>query len=169
MIVDATVGFLLGLAGGAALFILARLWVHAQRANDRVMLPLEIRGAEDAQTTTLDRVIDAARAGALRIVVQTNGFDVLSQPPAVRDRIVSARVVDPAKVSWATLMLTYDKDYVLALEAVLALVPVLGQATLTLDGDRIVVDGRLDSHELTNAHAKFIRGKIRERMSRAGS
>jgi hypothetical protein len=163
VIADAVVGFLIGLPIGTVLFVAGRLWV-APRARDRVMHPLDVRGAADAQPSTLDRVLDAARAGALRVTAQNDGFDVLSQPPAAYDRIVSARVVDAAQVSWATLVLTYDQSYVLALEVLLSLVPVLGPVTLTLDGDRIDIDGRLDAHELTNAHAKFMRARLRERV-----
>lgn len=164
-------GLVIGIVLGAALFEL-NLWkIRRDNAIEkRRLTPLDVRGLGDPTPTTLDEVIETARAAALRVVPRDDGFYILSQPPALhgRDNVFCVRSLARSNVTASALQFYYDKSYPLALHAVVALVPALGPMLVTLDDDQIIVDGSEDQHELTNAHAKFIRAKIRAlRQSRS--
>lgn len=162
-------GFAIGvLVGGflhrAVLRLL--LWIAVK---ERLVKLLEVSAADEGRSTTLEQLIEAVRAAALRVELTTNGFNVLSQPPSRSDHVVCVRVRDPMRVSVATLGLTYDGSYPLAFHVALALRSVFGPLTIMIDDERVVVDGSKNVHELTNAHARHIRARIRERLAAARS
>ncbi len=162
-------GFAIGIVAGAVLQR-AVLWTLVWLAvKERPVKFLNMKAADESRSATLDQLIEASCAAALRVELTTNGFNVLSQPPSRSDHVVSVRVLDPARVSVATLQLTYDGSYPLAFHVVLALVPVLGPLTIMIDDERVVVDGGKNVHELTNEHARRLRVRMREHIAAARS
>jgi hypothetical protein len=165
------IGFAIGVVAGAVLFLIVRETIVVLAIRDRRTTPLSplwVDGLGDRRAT-LDELVEAARAAALRVRTMHDGFDVLSQPSSRIDRVVSVRVRDRAPASAATIGFTYDGSYPLALHVLVALAPVLGPMALMLDGDRIVIDGTKDVHDVTNEHARFVRARIRERLGGAAS
>jgi hypothetical protein len=158
-------GFAIGLVAGGLLQL--AVWSALVRigVKERLLRCLNVIGPGD-RSATLDQLVEAARAAALRIEPTTHGFNVLSQPRSRFDHLVEVRVLDPARASAATMQLTYDGSYALAFHVVLALVPVFGPLTIMtltimIDGHRVVVDGSANVHELTNAHARHLRAGYR--------
>ncbi len=161
-------GFLIGVVGGAVGYQIATR-VGARNADPRPIIRLALSAKHDVPATSLDDVTEAARAAALRVVPKAHGFDVLSQPPTARDRVVSVRVPDPARVTASTLELSYDGSYPDVFPVVLALASVFGPLTVIIDDAQVLVDGEQDEHALVNAHAKWIRARARARMERVNA
>ncbi|HWU88648.1 MAG TPA: hypothetical protein VN253_15375 [Kofleriaceae bacterium] len=162
-------GLAIGVVAGSILQRVVLRFLFWLAVKERPVNLLEVSAADEGRTTTLEQLIEAVRAAALRVELTADGFNVLSQPPSRFDHIVGVRVLDPTRVGMTTLQLTYSGSYPLAFHVVLALVPVLGPLAIMINEERVVVDGCKNVHELTNAHARYVRARIRERVAAARS
>jgi hypothetical protein len=152
------------IAGFAIGFVLVPLLARRPPITKATVRPAD--GAEPLPRR-LDELIEAARAAALRIRVRPDGFDVLGQPPAVRDHVIGIHVTDAARVTLSSLRITDTGEYDLIFHATLALVPVFGPIMLTTgDGEIYRVDGTQNQHELRNERAGRVTAKLRDVLSR---
>lgn len=151
-------------AGGVAGYVALPPFLARPPATTAMLFPAD-RAAVPAPRR-LDELIEAARAAALRVRPAAGGYDVLSQPPALRDHVVQVRVPNPDRISLDAIAIGDSGSYDLIFSVVLALVPLYGPIELAESEGTFVIDGTKDQHELREAKAARVSAKVRALVTR---
>jgi hypothetical protein len=122
--------------------------------------------AASGATRTLDEVVDALRAEALRVEVRLDGVDVVDQLDATASARFGLRVPDAKQVSIGSIRCSDSPTLDLPFTIALALVPLYGPITLTLVGEVYEIDGTRDRHQLVRELSRRQTAKLQEALGR---
>ena len=135
----------LWIVAGLALGVLAGRRSSATGSR-RKAYPVRLSAAS-AVTHPLGEVIEAMRAMALRVEPRLDGFAVIDQLDK-DGATLEVRVTDPKTVSVSSITCSDTMSIDLPFQIALALVPLYGPVSVTVETGLYEIDGTRDRHQL---------------------